>query len=143
LIIDEELKLKRLKAIEKNGHRTSIKNKNRDNKILEIQKYFAAGRLVNIQNVCLSVCVCVCVCVCMCTVFTLSIFYPERDLFYILVLLYSLIYTLILLLYTICTYIYFSLLLNRLTLHILRDLIYLEKKYKNNQFVSKIYLRAI
>ena len=45
LIIDEELKLKRLKTTETSGHRTSIKNKNRDNKILEIQKYFAAGRL--------------------------------------------------------------------------------------------------
>ncbi|XP_071653610.1 uncharacterized protein [Temnothorax longispinosus] len=45
LIIDEELKLKRLKTTETNGHRTSIKNKNRDNKILEIQKYFAARRL--------------------------------------------------------------------------------------------------
>ncbi|XP_071652266.1 uncharacterized protein [Temnothorax longispinosus] len=45
LIIDEELKLKRLKTTETNGHRTSIKNKNRDNKILDIQKYFAARRL--------------------------------------------------------------------------------------------------
>jgi len=50
LIIDEELKLKRLKTIETSGYRT-IKNKNRDNKILEIQKYFAAGRLVNIYLV--------------------------------------------------------------------------------------------
>lgn len=48
LIIDEELKLKRLKITETGGHRTNIKNKNRDNKILKIQKYFAAGRLVNI-----------------------------------------------------------------------------------------------
>ncbi|XP_070168539.1 uncharacterized protein [Polyergus mexicanus] len=45
LIIDEELKLKRLKTTETGGHRTSIKNKNRDNKILENQKNFAAGRL--------------------------------------------------------------------------------------------------
>jgi hypothetical protein len=49
LIIDEELKLKRLKTVETNGHRTSIKNKIRDNKILEAQKHFAAGRLVNIH----------------------------------------------------------------------------------------------
>lgn len=48
LIIDEELKLKRLKTSEIDGHRRSIKNKIRDNKILEIQKLFAAGRLVNI-----------------------------------------------------------------------------------------------
>lgn len=50
MIIDEELKLKRLKTIETGGHRTSIKNKNRDNKILENQKNFAAGRLVNIYT---------------------------------------------------------------------------------------------
>lgn len=48
MIIDEELKFKRLKITETSGHRTSIKNKIRDKKILEIQKYFATGRLVNI-----------------------------------------------------------------------------------------------
>lgn len=48
LIIDEEIKLKRLKITETSGHRTSTKNKNRDNKILEVQKSFAAGRLVYI-----------------------------------------------------------------------------------------------
>jgi len=51
LIINEELKLKRLKTIETSGYRMNIKNKKRDNKILEIQKYFAAGRLVNIYLV--------------------------------------------------------------------------------------------
>jgi len=51
LIIDEELKLKRLKTIETSEYRTNIKNKTRNNKILEIQKYFAAGRLVNIYLV--------------------------------------------------------------------------------------------
>lgn len=44
LIIDEEIKLKRLKTTETGGHRTSIKNKNRDNKILKMQTFFAAGR---------------------------------------------------------------------------------------------------
>lgn len=48
LIIDEELKLKRLKSTEISGHYTSIKSKIRDNKILKLQKYFATGRLVNI-----------------------------------------------------------------------------------------------
>jgi len=51
LIIDEELKLKRLKTIETSGYHTNIKNKNRDNKILKIQRYFAAGRLVNMYLV--------------------------------------------------------------------------------------------
>lgn len=46
LITDEEIKLKRLKTVKTNGHRTNIKNRNRDNKILDIQKYLAAGRLV-------------------------------------------------------------------------------------------------
>ncbi|XP_077264026.1 uncharacterized protein LOC143898430 isoform X1 [Temnothorax americanus] len=45
LIIDEELKLKRLKSTEISGHYTSIKSKIRDNKILKLQKYFATGRL--------------------------------------------------------------------------------------------------
>ncbi|XP_071575450.1 uncharacterized protein [Temnothorax nylanderi] len=44
LIIDEELKLKRLKSTEISGHYTSIKSKIRDNKILKLQKYFATGR---------------------------------------------------------------------------------------------------
>lgn len=55
LIIDEELKLKRLKTIETTGHRTSIRNKTRDNKILDIQKHFAAGRLVNLFRMLLSI----------------------------------------------------------------------------------------
>ncbi|XP_071568435.1 uncharacterized protein [Temnothorax nylanderi] len=45
LIVDEELKLKRLQTGEISGYRTSLKNKKRDSKILEAQRAFAAGRL--------------------------------------------------------------------------------------------------
>ncbi|XP_011696249.1 PREDICTED: uncharacterized protein LOC105454956 [Wasmannia auropunctata] len=45
LIIDQELKLKRSKTIELSRHRTSTKSRKLDNKILQIQKQFAAGRL--------------------------------------------------------------------------------------------------
>jgi len=48
LITDEEIKLKRLKTIETTGHCT-VKNRNRDNKILERQKYFATGKLVYVK----------------------------------------------------------------------------------------------
>lgn len=75
MITDEELKLGRLKTIEIDGHRTNIKNKNRDNKILEMQKYFAAGRLVNIHIYCI------------------TLFFIKKD---ILMLLHSLIQILIL-----------------------------------------------
>lgn len=49
LITDEEIKLKRLKTTETTGHYTTIKNRNRDNKILKMQNYFATGRLVYIK----------------------------------------------------------------------------------------------
>ncbi|XP_067208655.1 uncharacterized protein [Linepithema humile] len=45
LITDEEIKLKRLKTTETTKHYTTIKNRNRDNKILKMQNYFATGRL--------------------------------------------------------------------------------------------------
>ncbi|XP_067217031.1 uncharacterized protein [Linepithema humile] len=45
LITDEEIKLKRLKTTETTGHYTTVKNRNRDNKILKMQNYFATGRL--------------------------------------------------------------------------------------------------
>lgn len=82
LIIDEELKLKRLKTTETSGHRTSIKNENRDNKILEIQKYFAAGRLVSTHI--------------RTHTHLLISFFQKGDLFYTLVLPYLFLHTLIL-----------------------------------------------
>lgn len=45
IIVDEEIKLKRLQAGENIGYRT-IKNKRRDLKILEAQENFANGRFV-------------------------------------------------------------------------------------------------
>ncbi|XP_011867073.1 PREDICTED: uncharacterized protein LOC105561581 [Vollenhovia emeryi] len=47
LIIDEELKLKRLQAGEISGNRSSIRNKRRDSKILEAQGAYASGRSDN------------------------------------------------------------------------------------------------
>lgn len=46
IIIDQEIKLRRLKTTEISGHRTNIKHKHRDNQILKIQSFFTAGRLV-------------------------------------------------------------------------------------------------
>lgn len=47
MIIDEELKLKRLQTTEAGRRHASIKNRKRDYKILEAQRDFVIGRLVN------------------------------------------------------------------------------------------------
>lgn len=54
MIIDEELKLKRLQTTEADRRRASIKNRWRNRKILAAQKDFAIGRLVSKNLVFLS-----------------------------------------------------------------------------------------
>lgn len=55
MIIDEEIKLKRLQTIEAGGHRASIKNRKRDYIIMQAQRDFTNGRLVNNKLISLSI----------------------------------------------------------------------------------------